>query len=606
MNGRVVSAAIATVMAAGLSGVGCSSGGGGSKGFSTVAPPITTGSVTSGLPIARRDAAGYTWHQAQLSNVRGGHVSALGVSPTGTATFAAHFPLARVEEVADGQATLSGSLFYDAYSMATVGTQTFAATKNAARAGAGDLHTFEGGAWRLVVDSRDGEMVVGAIGSDVFAAHGGVGAAGTLLQRDRLTGQFAAIAGLDSSIPTAIGGHEGRVVVGASRNDAQGGAARLFKLDATGQLEELGVPGAGGGMNLRQEITGLVSIAKVASGSVAGTGSASIASTGSEVLFVAIGSFDVATGEAKGGSILATDGQAFELIATYTDDAPIGLAAHDSTVYAALRSGRLVYREATGDFVDEPTAIPANGGFYALLSRDDANLFVGARGANGGALLLNRRGNSGSTSTPTPVSTDRYYLTDVKAILQADCASCHMSPGLPVAVTAYGLSANMANDQADFTATTQRTNATTPAMSVLIRKALGEMNHLGGAPIAQGSAKHQILLDWVTQGARLQAQTQQPPQPAPVTYLANVKPIMASCVGCHGTTSGRAFRLTSPANDTADYAAAMGQVNAGTPEQSALLRRPTGQATHPLVVFPQGSANYNTILQWIAQGTRFQ
>jgi hypothetical protein len=597
---------VAAILAAsGFAVAGCSGGGGGGGGFS-VAPPITTGSVTSDMPTVSRDPRGYTYSTHDVSTVRGSKVTALGVAPTGTQSFVAHFPLARVD-IYDGALAPGGTLFFDAQSMAAVGTRSFAATGNALRAGAGDLFEFRNNRWDVVVNSADNEMVVGVVDSQLWAASGGINRRGELRKHDATTNAFSSVALLDSCVPTAIGERNRELWLGATSNAQTGGPARLFRLSNGTTLEEHAIPGAGQGtLNVRHEITAFASVAIVKSGSVAGVGSGGVATVGTAVLVFSIGGFDVASNDGVSGSIVATDGKAFEVLHSFTDDAPTALAFIDNTVFVGTAKGKLLYRDANGTFVDEPNVPSTLTGIESLLARDSATLLIGGKSV-AGAFLVRRAGNSGSTVTP-PVTPNYYYLNDVKAVLQAKCASCHMSPGLPTAVTVYGLSANMANDNADHTATRSKVDLANPANSLLIRKGTGGSNHLGGAAIAPGGPEAVLLTAWVQQGARLSATTTPPAQTPPKTYVADVKPILAAraCASCHTAAQGRSFRLATPANDTADYAEAMQEVNTTTPESSAILRRPAQLAGHPLRVFPQGSADYNTILQWIQQGARFQ
>lgn len=598
---------VAAILAAsGFAVAGCSGGGGGGGGGFSVAPPITTGSVSSDLPTVSRDPLGYTWSTHDVSTVRGSRVTALGVAPTGTQSFVAHFPLARVD-VYDGALAPGGTLFFDAQSMAAVGTRSFAATANALRAGAGDVFEFRNNRWDVILNSADNEAVVGVVDSQLYAATGGINKRGELRRIDITTSASSSVALMDSCVPTAIGERNRELWLGATSNAQTGGKARLFRLSNGTTLEEHAIPGSGEGtLNVRHEITAFASVAIVKSGSVAGVGSGAVAPVGTAVLVFSIGGFDVASNDGVSGSIVATDGKAFEVLHSFTDDAPTALAFIDNTIFVGTAKGKVLYRAASGTFVDEPGVPATLTGIESLLARDSATLLIGGKSVQG-AFLVRRAGNTGATVS-TPVTPNYYYLNDVKTLLQAKCASCHMSPGLPTAVTVYGLSPNMTNDAADHTATRGKVDLTNPANSLLIRKGTGGANHLGGAAIAPGSPDAQLLTAWVQQGARLSATTTPPTQTPPKTYVADVKPILVArqCASCHTAAAGRQFRLATPASDAADYAETMQEVNSATPENSPILRRPAQLLSHPVRLIPQGSAEYNTILQWIQQGARMQ
>lgn len=613
MNGRTLTSLVAVLVACGVYAAGCSTGGGGGGGGSaaTGITPAQSGTLTEGLPTVQRDPQGYASTLVNVNTIRGGQAAAIAPAPINTAVFVGDRPGGNIRLVDDLQVTVSGNTFYETQSLAAVGTRVYAGSANRVRAGAGDLFEFVNNAWAMAIDSPDAEMVVGAVASDaltgpgggvssIYAAHGGENSEGALLLLDTTTNRFNQIASMNSAIPTAIAGREGRLFVGAS--DAVSGAARLLKLDVnpvSGQLELVDLPIPGAGFGGRQEVTSMVSIGTVATGS--------IVPIVSEVLIVAVGSFDQASGDPLSGTVFATDGQNnVETITTLQGDAPTAVLFHDNTLYVATHAGKLLYRDATGALIEE-TVPAAITGFGAAISRDPANMVLGCRTATGAA-VLRRIGRSGFVAAPI----DRYYRPDVKAILQNRCAACHVAPGLPAAVTAYGLT--MTNDTQDHTTTRSKVNLTTPSMSLLLAKAIGQQNHLGGAVIQAGSPDYNVMLEWVAQGARLEATpttpTPPPTQAPPKTYVADVKPILAArnCASCHQTQSN--FRLSANlANNTADHAEALGEINTATPELSDLLRKPgtIGGVTHGGGrLIPQGSPEYNTILQWIQQGARLQ
>ena len=67
------------------------------------------------------------------------------------------------------------------------------------------------------------------------------------------------------------------------------------------------------------------------------------------------------------------------------------------------------------------------------------------------------------------------------------------------------------------------------------------------------------------------------------------------------TPTIRSFILTGDA--AADHTVVLGFVNVELPAESRLLRKGSGLGHGGGAVYPQGSAEYETILQWITQGT---
>jgi hypothetical protein len=585
MNGRMLTTLVAGLVAGGLAAAGCSTGGGGGGGGgSSVSPGIvTSGSLVEGLPAPQYDT-NYNFSTAAVNAIPGGRVPALAIAPVNTSVYAANFPGGSVMVVDDQQVTLSGNLFYEAQTMAVDGTRAFAATGNPVRPGAGDLYMNSGTAWSVAFDSPDAEMAVGEGLGTVYAAHGGQGVGGQLLRYDSATNTFSAIAPLNSAIPTAIGESDGRLFVGGS--DAFTFQARLQRLDG-GSLVDVPVPASGGG---RTEITSMVSIATVASGS--------IAPIVSEVLIIAVGSFD-SLGNAISGQVLATDGVSrFELIAGYAGDAPVAVVQQDLGLLIATANGKLQRRDATGVMVDE--TVPAEVlSFDSAISRNATSVVLGARTATGAKLV--RRVGGGVVAG----GRDRFYKNDVKTIMQNRCASCHQvgSP-VPAATAAMSLTLSAASDTADHTTVSSKVNLAAPASSTLLQKAVGGLAHFGGQVITTGSADYNVLLDWVTQGARLEAVVV---TPTFKTYVADIRPIMMGCTSCHNGGGGSFLLSNNLSLNMNDHAEVLQEVNMGTPEASDILRKPTNQGGHGGGTrFGTGSPEYTTILQWIRDGARFQ
>lgn len=584
MNGRTLTTLVAALVAGGLQVAGCSTGGGSGGGGSVSPGIVTSGSLVEGLPAPQYDANGYGFSTATVNAIPGGRVPALAAASVNTAVFAANFPGGSVLVVDDQQVTLSGNLFYEAQSMAVDGTRAFAATGNPSRPGAGDLFVNTGAGWTIAIDSPDAEMAVGDALGTVYAAHGGQGSGGQLLRYEAASNTFTAIAPLNSAIPTAVAESDGRLFVGGT--DAFGSHARLQRLEA-GVLVEVPVPGGAGG---RTEITSMVSIATVASGS--------ISPIVSEVLVVAVGSFD-SFGAALGGQVFASDGVSrFELLAGYAGDAPVAVVLQDLGIVIATANGKLQRRDVTGLLVDE--AVPAEVlGFDCAISRNATSMVLGARTATGAKLV--RRVGGGAVAS----GRDRFYKNDVKTIMQNRCASCHVAPSaVPAATAAMSLSLSAASDTADHTTLRARVNLAAPASSTLLQKAVGGLSHFGGQVIAVGSADYNVLLDWVTQGARLEPVVV---VPTFKTYVADVRPILMGCTSCHNGRGGSFLLSNNLSLNMADHAEVLQEVNTGTPEASDILRKPTTQVSHGGGLrFNAQSAEYMTLLQWIRDGARFQ
>jgi mono/diheme cytochrome c family protein len=93
----------------------------------------------------------------------------------------------------------------------------------------------------------------------------------------------------------------------------------------------------------------------------------------------------------------------------------------------------------------------------------------------------------------------------------------------------------------------------------------------------------------------------QPDASVVVSFKSQVDPIFAAaCVGCHGSGTGG---LTLVGNPTQDYPQALAQSNIGSPSESPLYLKPTGQVSHGGgTVLQPDSDDAKFILSWIEQG----
>ncbi|RMG08631.1 MAG: hypothetical protein D6731_21510 [Planctomycetota bacterium] len=92
-----------------------------------------------------------------------------------------------------------------------------------------------------------------------------------------------------------------------------------------------------------------------------------------------------------------------------------------------------------------------------------------------------------------------------------------------------------------------------------------------------------------------------------VDYLHDVKPLLQGCVGCHSTMATNYPLSSGLADDMADYNATVAQLDTTTPDNSNLLLYASNNGVNHTGggPWPQGSAEYDLILQWIADGTLF-
>lgn len=586
-----VAALIAATTAFGV--VGCSGGGGGGGGVGSTAAG-STGQVSSGLPTPSRDAAGYSFASfyTPAVNIQGATVSAMQVAPVGTqqGVLIADSPFSNVAAAASGSpANFEVKLNFDASSMATIGTATYAATANRDAPGAGDLYVRDNatGTWTLIEDSGDNEMVVAAVtSSDFYTARGSIESA------MKIKWNGTEIAAVNSARPTAATGFKGKLVVGASFSGANGGAASLYQLNgSTPQEIKIPVNGIGGGVF--QEVTGMTVAQITSGGSVTG-----------EFLFVSVGEFDI-TGNALSGSVMVThDGQVFEPIANYNGEAPTSIAWVDSTIFVGTSGGALQYRDDQGLMVDEP-GLPTLQGISSL-TVNGTDLYIGATTAAGAEVFVRLPGSGSSTPTPpTPVNNDYFYDTDIAPIFAARCASCH-NGGIPAAEAAWPLT-SPTNALADHTEVQSRVDLANPADSLVIQKAVNDAPHVGGEVIKKTDPEYQVLVDWVTQGALFDNSTNTPPAPVAKTFGVDVYPLVqADCQGCHaGGTGG----YTASGNQTASFNSAVSKTNQtpGQEEMSLLLRKAAraGGTTHGGgTIWAVGSVKYNVVLDWIKDGVQ--
>ena len=223
-------------------------------------------------------------------------------------------------------------------------------------------------------------------------------------------------------------------------------------------------------------------------------------------MFLAVGSFDRASGQAAGGALIAFNGQDFEIMANYAGDAPTSLAWIDDTLYVGTAQGTLSYRDDNGQLIAE-TNVPTNTGILALLARDADTLAIGAKTNDGGFLFVRTPGQAAqpqpqpspsASPSPSPSPAALSYATDVAPLISVSCQTCHTNAGL-VGNAMLLTDATAANDYATVLA---RVNTGDPAASLLLLKASNQSTHVGGAVWAVGSSQHTTVLNWIQGGAQ--------------------------------------------------------------------------------------------------------
>lgn len=499
---RVRSAAIGTmVLAAALAGCGSGGGGGGRSSGSTVAGVVTSISpVSSGLNLAARDAAGYTWDTNffHVNQVAGGTIEAIAqpsVAPTNSSLVVAHSPMGRIDSIDNGVSRGEASLVVDISSVAAISTTILASTSNPGAPGGGDVYLRQGNAWQMVLDTPYAETVVAALGEDVYAFSGEAGgrpAVVSLMQAASGAHFVSDIAVIGSFIPTAAIAFRNEVFVGLTDNGLGGGAAHVYRGTGSTWREILSLGGSG-----QARVTDMIVVNGLS-------------------LIVAVANYDAATGVARNGSVYHFDGERLEVLTSFNGEAPLALCEQDQTVYVGTSRGRLVFRDATGRWVDDPTLPQGVLEIGALLAANQAETMVGVRMADG-AHVYRRIANSGGvalppppptptpTPTPTPQPTGPSYATDVKPILAAKCAACHVTGALAGGTSLVFSDNTLSNNAADYAMLTRLnnplTNPTTPTSSLLYVKGNNTaMNHTGQDALEP--AQETVILNWIGGGRR--------------------------------------------------------------------------------------------------------
>ena len=93
---------------------------------------------------------------------------------------------------------------------------------------------------------------------------------------------------------------------------------------------------------------------------------------------------------------------------------------------------------------------------------------------------------------------------------------------------------------------------------------------------------------------------------APLSFATEVYPLLVpTCQGCHsaGNEAGDT-QLLFEGTAAADHATVVMFVNTSAPASSRLLAKTSGNGHQGGAVYAAGSAEYNTILQWIQQGAQ--
>ncbi|MCA8921096.1 MAG: hypothetical protein KDD82_04765, partial [Planctomycetes bacterium] len=199
----------------------------------------------------------------------------------------------------------------------------------------------------------------------------------------------------------------------------------------------------------------------------------------------------------------------FDVVRSYSGDAPTALAWEDDTIYVGTAGGQLSYRDANGLWNDE-SGLPAHTTITSLVPLGGGRFYLGSANATG-ALLVLRTADSiiappaappASTppaSTP-PASSGPTFIADIKPLLALNCNACHTNTGIVGTAMLY----SAADDAGSHAAVTAQVNLADPAASNLLVKAAGGAGHGGGGPWPAGGAAATTVQQWITAGAPLQ------------------------------------------------------------------------------------------------------
>ena len=587
-------------LACGLVAAGCSGGGGGGSG--STAAPIT--GVGSSLPSADRSANGYVFSALAVGSTPDGALTAL--APLGTNALALRAPDDDVLRVAGASAVSESAFPAPGSSLAAVGTTAWAGTGDrAAQGAAGRVYVRGGvGTWSLALDTGLPEAHVAATASGALALGGGEGLVGRVWRLG--AGAPVEVAALQSGVPAVAASYVDGLYVGGTSNDVGGGGARLYRISGSGSPVEVALPlAAQAQQGVRQQVTAMLS--------VDGAPGAAL----SRVLLLAIGSFDLQTGQGQGGWVMAGDGAQFEVLTSFGGEAPTALAWIDRTVYAGTTGGRVVYRDSNGQWVDE-SGLPQNDGVHSLLAKDAGTLLIGARGAQGARLFTRTVGTtppaSGGTTPPPaggttpppagggvpPAGRDVFYQSDVKFLIQSSCVQCHGDPNNQAAYSVYAVS-RLPDDFASYQATKDHVDTTDVQKSILLGKITNQIPHVGGAQVQVGDSTYNLVYNWILQGARRDVTGSNPPY----NYFTEIKPTVdKGCFGCHFNGAG-GYNLGGNYQD--NYNELLQELDLANPRNSVFIRVINGTMNHTGgVAFAPNSAEENRIVAWINAGRPFQ
>ena len=183
-------------------------------------------------------------------------------------------------------------------------------------------------------------------------------------------------------------------------------------------------------------------------------------------------------------------------------------------------------------------------------------------------------------------------ITNSHSIGRLDCNTCHTSSGAynaPGRIVTFDYSGSLTTVAAAVTGTTTPAT-TTPATTT-------------PATTTPATTTAPTTSTTTTSTTTTTPTTTTPTTPtvAAKSFANDVMPIFNNCRGCHGTSSGRRFQVSTT---SATYSNIQALINKTVAENSYLLQKGSNQLSHTGGNAIGSTANYNTIRDWINEGAK--